>query len=79
MLRFLSLGGLALAAECGPTDLTLVTDGYFPAEARVTLSQEIKSKHFDIVYGHGSKWSAAEGAGVLLFHGSYLIQSNVLL
>ena len=40
-------GDVALAAECGPT---VVTDGYFPEDYRVTLTQEIKSKHFDIVY-----------------------------
>ena len=52
MLRLLLLGGLALAAECGPT---VVTDGYFPEDYRVTLTQEIKSKHFDIVYGKNFK------------------------
>ena len=64
MLRFLLLGELAFAAECGPRDKTLVTEGYFPDELgielvdstrRLKLSAEIKSEHFDIVYGTNFK------------------------
>ena len=45
----------ALAAECGPTVTDDGTFTYYPEQARVTLSDEIKSNHFDIVYGTNFK------------------------
>ena len=54
-LRFRFPACQALAAECGPTVTDDGTFTYYPEQARVTLSDEIKSNHFDIVYGTNFK------------------------